>query len=347
MLFEDALAGSISRNYADVTKEIVRVALASVKPDGSPKVHQIVFHEQLHSDRRVLIFTAAARNAELMSVLKGGKNHEVYWQMAASNESFVLTGKMHVIAAPTLSARFGFAKRLGVVAAGASADDFWERERLRVWAALDAAHRASFTWPAPGETRSLQPLASWSVYDDAAANGSNGSGVVRVRVAGPAPPSRDVGFSVVRLDALVGPAATEMGKSFSIAASAASAAPSDKLEDKPSTLPRATAPTSMAAVRSRFNSITLGAPMSVTGASASASASASGNPGGMNSENNAQSSDEQDLMSLHNSALDNFCLLVFKPSRVDHTAFLPGLPAQRYVYTLSKDGEWFVEDLNP
>jgi hypothetical protein len=53
--------------------------LASVKANGTPKIQCIAFQDFLKSDPKVLIFSAAARNSELMSVVKVSQAHELCW----------------------------------------------------------------------------------------------------------------------------------------------------------------------------------------------------------------------------------------------------------------------------
>ncbi|KAI8892908.1 hypothetical protein BC833DRAFT_610300 [Globomyces pollinis-pini] len=56
---------------------------------------------------------------------------------------------------------------------------------------------------------------------------------------------------------------------------------------------------------------------------------------------------KQQLENVHQMAYDNFCILVFKPSRVDHiTKPKSGVPV-RNIFTLSKEGQWSVENVTP
>lgn len=56
---------------------------------------------------------------------------------------------------------------------------------------------------------------------------------------------------------------------------------------------------------------------------------------------------EDELRCVHTSALDNYCLLVFKASRVEH--WVPGAitPPVRMVYNCSKEGVWVEDEVNP
>ncbi|KAI8620252.1 hypothetical protein BC830DRAFT_1100143 [Chytriomyces sp. MP71] len=54
----------------------------------------------------------------------------------------------------------------------------------------------------------------------------------------------------------------------------------------------------------------------------------------------------EDAKIVYNMAYDNFCLLVFRVLRVDHTTFASDVPV-RNVYTPTRDGAWAIERLNP
>ncbi len=47
-----------------------------------------------------------------------------------------------------------------------------------------------------------------------------------------------------------------------------------------------------------------------------------------------------------NQPVDNFCLVLFKPSLVDILQ-LKGEPQNRYLYTLQGDGDWLKKEVNP
>ncbi|KAG0245007.1 hypothetical protein B0O80DRAFT_492686 [Mortierella sp. GBAus27b] len=49
---------------------------------------------------------------------------------------------------------------------------------------------------------------------------------------------------------------------------------------------------------------------------------------------------------LHDIALDNFCLLIFKPLDIIHFESSP-LPPKRTIYTADASGQWTVNDANP
>ncbi|KAL2917179.1 hypothetical protein HK105_203243 [Polyrhizophydium stewartii] len=301
------LRDAVKRNYSDVAKETVRVAMASVRPDGSPGVHQVVFHEQLRTDSRVLVLSGPARNATLVSTLKGNKTHDLFWSMPKTGETFTITGKVYLVAAPNFSHRFGTPpKRIGVVG-NASPDDFWEGERMRWWKALTPFYRATFSWPAPGELRSLSDTASWSVYAEP---------LVKIST-----PAHNVGFKYTRLEVIEDATVNNLtiGRNYSIASSGGS-------------LPRNGSATP---TRSSVSSVSsAGGPVSPT---STVVATIGDQP--------QNAADE--LRWVHNSALDNFCLLVFKPTRVDHVQPIAGKPPTRFVFTVTKEGDWLTEEINP
>ncbi len=59
---------------------------------------------------------------------------------------------------------------------------------------------------------------------------------------------------------------------------------------------------------------------------------------------------DKNLFSLNSpdcySPLDNFCLLLFNPQKVDHLQ-LKGDPQNRYLYTLNDEENWLTEEVNP
>ncbi|KAJ3383688.1 hypothetical protein HDU84_003435 [Entophlyctis sp. JEL0112] len=60
-----------------------RPVLASQRTDGSAKAQSIPFLDFLRSDPRVLLFAAAARNQELMSVVKINQTHELHCSLSS------------------------------------------------------------------------------------------------------------------------------------------------------------------------------------------------------------------------------------------------------------------------
>ncbi|KAI9347586.1 hypothetical protein BDR26DRAFT_817287 [Obelidium mucronatum] len=138
--------------------------LASVRADGTARVQPLTFLDFLGSDPRVLLLAGAARSQELVQAVKTNQSHELCWLFARSRESFTLAGKAALVCSGALAGRFGSGPRnialpdpLPVWPAAnpfpPTADDFWQRERDRLWRALAPDFRAAWTWPSPGEPR--------------------------------------------------------------------------------------------------------------------------------------------------------------------------------------------------
>ncbi|KAI8907700.1 hypothetical protein DFJ77DRAFT_475002 [Powellomyces hirtus] len=198
---------SFKKNY-DGIKEPVYTQLASVRPNGTPKIQRLVFQDFLTADPKVLLFAAPTRSAELMAVVKGTQTHELFWHMPKTGETFTITGRMYMVAAPTMSHRFGAPpRRISTGNDGVHPDEFWEKERLRQWKRLAPAYRASFTWPAPGESQNPVARDDSSVYKDPNS----------VKIVGL--PS-DTGFKYTRLDAMEESSTASTGGLFSSASSA-------------------------------------------------------------------------------------------------------------------------------
>ncbi|KAJ3299726.1 hypothetical protein HK104_007457 [Borealophlyctis nickersoniae] len=297
-----SLVSAFKKNYDAAKNEPVYIQLASVKSNGSPKIQQIVFQDFLNADPRVLIFSAATRNADLMGVVKQSQTHEVFWQMPKTREHFILTGRIYIVAATNLSHRFGTPpRRITLDQPDTNPDEFWESERQRQWRRLSPTYRATFTWPMPGELKNPTRARgeSWSVYRDGTS----------IRVP---PPAIDTGYKYTRLDAM-----DERGNG-----NGAGGGGGGTLTRSPTT-----ASGSSGGLVSRLGNMALSA---VSGA---------GGEGGM--------SKEDELRCVHNSALDNYCLLVFKANRVER--WVPGAitAPTRVVYTCSKDGVWSEDEVNP
>ncbi|ORX48994.1 hypothetical protein BCR36DRAFT_404915 [Piromyces finnis] len=278
--WSEYLQKSIHYNSINSNKEPVRVMLSSVK-NGVPMVQPIVFQSLLSTDQRVLIFTGATRNANLMSVVKSSNStHVVAMEMPKTKETYIFTGRIYIVAAPALSYRFGTPPRRINIRSEMSAEEFWEDERIRVWQKISSEYRASFTWPEPGipsVTEVGNGQGSWSVYND--------TNTIKV----PAVSSIDIGYKYKTLDAIK---ETSLHKSGSIVSSATSSPAMNAF-------------------------------------------------GGKLSKNTNNS----DMETIHNSALDNFCLLVFKVTDVDYTQ--RGMfPPNRIMFNSKNGNEWKQQNVN-
>ncbi|KAI9190634.1 uncharacterized protein BJ171DRAFT_438759 [Polychytrium aggregatum] len=271
----------------------VVVQLASVKSNGTPKIQPLVFQDFLAADPRILVFSAATSNPELMSVVKSGQSHEIYWSMPKTKETFVLSSssRLYIVCASTLSGRFGSAPRKVIVGdegsqAALNPEEFWETERIRLWHKISPFYRASFTWPSSGEVRTPNPNESWSVYRD-----QN-----QIKVSSPV--SLGTGFRYTRLDVV--------GSEFN-----------------------GQTPPLSPSLLAKFQNATINNHSTL--------------------ERRAKMTKEEEDQCVHNAAFDNFCLIIFKVTRVDHTACASNNsgPPTRTVYTCTKEGSWVIDDVNP
>ncbi|KAJ3105931.1 hypothetical protein HDU97_007277 [Phlyctochytrium planicorne] len=281
--FSDRLLASFKQNYGS-QKADIQLSLASMKATGV-KIQPLMFQDFLRSDGRVLIFSAATRNSELMSVVKLSQSHEILWyvlvlfrmkqvviisQRQMGKDTFTFSGRLFIVCAPTLSHRFGSIPRNITIPdiASMSQDDFWESERIRIWKQLSPSFRASFTWPASGELRTLGSSMEGSVYKDST-----------IKVPPPASTSLSPSFKYTKLDFM------------------------DDSANK--------SPPSVLSFSSPKKPLTK----------------------------------DEELRFTHTMAFDNFAILVFKASRVDHVS--SSWPPVRTIYSANKDGAWVVEDVNP
>jgi len=130
--------------------------------------------------------------------------------MPKTKETYIITGRIYIVAAPALSYRFGTPPRRINVKTDVSNEEFWEEERIRIWQKISSEYRASFTWPEPGIPSTSQiggGEGSWSVY--------NGQNTIKL----PAVSNIDIGYKYKTLDAIK---ETSLHKSGSIASSASS-----------------------------------------------------------------------------------------------------------------------------
>lgn len=128
---------------------------ACIRPDGRPTLQAVDFLESCSLDPGLLFFTANTKNSDLLGALK--QPNDVEMQLSFDQECFVLTGRVHIIVAPTLSHRFGGSpkkfhfKDSAPIQGVVDTDLFWEGQRLSAFRQLSDAYRGSFTWPSPGE----------------------------------------------------------------------------------------------------------------------------------------------------------------------------------------------------
>ncbi|KAI8848010.1 hypothetical protein BC829DRAFT_394858 [Chytridium lagenaria] len=197
--FKD-LETAFKKNYDASAKgtDLVQCSLASLKSNGSMKIQSLVFQDFLRSDQRIMIFSGATRNSELMSVVKVSQNHEILWHMGKTKETFCFTGRLFIVCASTLSHRFGSVPRNIVIqgtpqtpSSSSAQEEFWEAERMRLWKRLTPTVRASFTWPTSGELRTLGTSAEGSAYKD----------MNSIKVPAPAS-TYTLSFKFTKLDAL-------------------------------------------------------------------------------------------------------------------------------------------------
>ncbi|KAF9197848.1 hypothetical protein BGZ49_001552 [Haplosporangium sp. Z 27] len=93
-------------------------------------------------------------------------------------------------------------------------------------------------------------------------------------------------------------------------------------------------PSSVTSFRSRWNSVT----GSISAATADLDAAPLSPTSKLRNDNPAKI--------LHDIALDNFCLLVFKPLDIVHFESAP-LPPKRTIYTTDAAGQWAMNEANP
>ncbi|OAJ39065.1 hypothetical protein, variant 2 [Batrachochytrium dendrobatidis JEL423] len=231
--------------------------------------------------------------------------------MPKTNENYTFTGRVFLVPAPNFSYRFGTPpKKIGVTG-NAPPEDFWEGERLRLWKKISPTYRVCFSWPPPGEQRKLSETSSWSVYEDP---------VLKVLT-----PGHNVGFKYTRLDAIEDTTTnhTSVNRTYSITGSFGS--------------------------NTNVSGASNGTPNSSPGRLSTTDGTTPSQSCITASEPNQPLNPEDELRWAHNSAFDSFCLLVFKPTRVEHLVYAPNhaSPPVRLVYAANKEGDWSMTEVNP
>ena len=134
------------------------VTCASCTPEGIPKLYELNFKSFLQD--QILIFTGSLRQPEILTFLKRKQQtHELLWKFPT--DTFILTGKFHVIGSPTQSHRLGTPARIIQTQNPA---EFWERRRIQEWQTISSQYRAKFTWPVSGDIQQPPQNATWSAY---------------------------------------------------------------------------------------------------------------------------------------------------------------------------------------
>jgi hypothetical protein len=141
------------------SRENTLVQCASLRADGSPKIHQLVFRDFM-GDFPLIIFTGSIRQPEIISLMKSKSSHDLLWNFPS--ETFTLTGKIYLVCSPNQAHRLGTPSRR--ILSVPEPEIFWEKERYRHWQSISKYYRATFTWPVSGETVKPPESANWSAY---------------------------------------------------------------------------------------------------------------------------------------------------------------------------------------
>ncbi|KAI8353985.1 hypothetical protein BD560DRAFT_408079 [Blakeslea trispora] len=177
--WKDSLYQSYLRNYDFQIKhgQKVFLSMSNIKRSGDNSMHCIPFLGFLEDDVRFLKFSLAINDNALMGDIKSNPNAKLSWVMPKTNEYYNFKGRFYIASAPIQITRFPPPK---IEAHTSPASAYWEEKRLRQWAVLDDASRATFTWPSKGETpksadisyscQSLKHMEKGIIYDIALDN---------------------------------------------------------------------------------------------------------------------------------------------------------------------------------
>ncbi|GJJ71922.1 hypothetical protein EMPS_04279 [Entomortierella parvispora] len=294
------------------SEDPIYLHLASKTRLGAVTLLAVQFQDFLQEDGRYLLFLMSMTDQNLLSTVQSNQAGQLAWQMPKSREYFHLTGKFYICSAPRQVTRYTppvLPHILGSTAPGA-ADAAQRQVSGQFWENKRVEHWRKL----PAKTRASF---TWPV-------------------TGSTPRAPPTAFQCLAMEDLTD-AVTAKGKAGNRDSQMSQDGTTNTSVSSPSS-----PVSSIASFRSRWN----------TGASTNSTASAAdqdaplsptattvgGAKVGIRNDNPAKI--------LHDIALDNFCLLVFKPLDIVHFESSP-LPPKRTIYTTDAAGQWAMTEANP
>ncbi|KAG0212714.1 hypothetical protein BGX28_005747 [Mortierella sp. GBA30] len=287
--------------------------LASKTRLGAVTLQAVQFQDFLQEDGRYLLFQLSMTDQNLLSTIQSNQVGQLAWQMPKTREYFHLTGKFYICSAPRQVTRYSppvlphvSNTTEDLASQRQISNQFWEAKRIEQWRKLPAKTRASYTWPTTGSTPKA-PASSFQCLAMEDMTQQDDMTSNNNRASMNYSNNRD---SVMSQDGT------------------------------PNPLSSPSSPSSVTSFRSRWNSFTGGGDQDNNNNSNAPPLSPISSVGSNKLRN------DNPAKILHDIALDNFCLLLFKPLDIVHFESSP-LPPKRTIYTTDAAGNWAMNEANP
>ncbi|KAI1307390.1 hypothetical protein EDD11_004474 [Mortierella claussenii] len=287
--------------------------LASKTRLGVVTLLAVQFQDFLQEDGRYLLFQMSMTDQNLLSTIQSNQVGQLAWQMPKSREYFHLTGKFYICSAPRQVTRYSppvlphvIHTTEDTVAQRQMSNQFWEAKRVEQWRKLPPKTRASYTWPMAGSTPK-----------------------------GPA-----TAFQCLAME--------DMTQQQDMAPKGSSGSNRDSVmsqDGTPNPMSSPSSPSSVTSFRSRWNALAGTTTTTKTAGDNQDSGSVSA-PMSPTSASSNKIRNDNPAKILHDIALDNFCLLLFKPLDIVHFESST-LPPKRTIYTTDAAGQWAITEANP
>jgi hypothetical protein len=186
--WSDTLQQCYKENYGTKGIQTSLPILSSV--NGTPSVKYIDFASFCETDERVIVFSAKCNNSSLIGNLRSSPSNTIIWEMNDGNR-FTISGKSYLVAAPSLSHRFGTPPKRIALPKDVTPETYWETSREKTWSDLTPQARAAYTWPSSSSPKHAVDVVE-SIYSDAR---SKSNSKVGLHVG-----NEELNFNLMKLD---------------------------------------------------------------------------------------------------------------------------------------------------
>jgi hypothetical protein len=150
--WSDALKQCYRENYGSKGIQTSLPLISSI--NNIPSIKHVEFASFCETDERAIIFAAKCNNSTLIGNIRSSKGDgSLLWNFAKTGNRYTFTGKSYLVAAPSLSHRFGTPPKRISLPEDVSPEMYWEYAREKVWSSLTSQARASYTWPSSSSTK--------------------------------------------------------------------------------------------------------------------------------------------------------------------------------------------------
>ncbi|KAG0308744.1 hypothetical protein BGZ98_007020 [Dissophora globulifera] len=291
------------------SEDPVYLHLASKTRLGAVTLQAVQFQDFLQEDGRYLLFQLSITDQNLLSTIQSNQVGQLAWQMPKSREYFHLTGKFYICSAPRQVTRYAPPVLPHV---SNTTEDLAAQRQIsnQFW----EAKRLEQWRKLPPKIRASY---TWPM-------------------TGSLPRGPASAFQCLAMEDM-----THLDQGFGSKSSAGGNQRDSVMsqDGTPNPMSSPSSPSSVSSFRSRWN--VLSGTTGATGGSDADSAPLSPISAAQNKIRN-----DNPAKILHDIALDNYCLLVFKPLDIVHFESSP-LPPKRTIYTTDTAGQWAVNEANP